>query len=110
MGNVLTKQHQGGPIQTMSYDLADRLTTSQYGVAITSYTYDAGNLTQVNVNGVNTYYAYDGENRMTKRTDPDLRVATYTYGADGLRRSAVEPGGSVRTMVWDGANYLGEVN
>lgn len=25
---------------------------------------------------------------------------------DGLRRSAIEPGGSLTTMVWDGADYL----
>lgn len=95
----------------MSYDIADRLTTSQFGVAITSYTYDAnGNKTCENVNGVNTYYAYDNENKLAKRTDPDLRIATYTYQADGLRRSKQEPGEALTTFVWDGLNYLGEVN
>ena len=33
----------------------------------------------------------------------------YDALVDGLRRSYQKPGQPVRTMVWDGANYLGEI-
>jgi len=36
-------------------------------------------------------------------------VSTYTYSGDGLRRTKQEPGQPLRTMVWDGSDYLGEV-
>ena len=53
-------------------------------------------------------HGYDDENRMTKITHPDGTFSTYTYSGDGLRRTIHEPGGSVRTMVWDGSDYLME--
>ena len=35
--------------------------------------------------------------------------STYKYVGDGLRRSVIEPGGALTTVIWDGSDYLGEV-
>ena len=53
--------------------------------------------------------SYDKGNRLTVHKDGST-VVSYTYGADGLRRTVYEPGGTVRTMVWDGSDYVGEVD
>ena len=53
-----------------------------------------------------TGYVYDDENRMTKITHPDATLSTYTYAGDGMRRTVHEPGTTVKTMVWDGSDYL----
>jgi YD repeat-containing protein len=75
----------------MSYDAASRLSTSVQGSLVTTC-------------------AYDGENRLASVSSPAGR-STYTYqGSDGLRRTKQEPGGPLTTMVWDGSDYLGEVN
>ena len=47
--------------------------------------------------------------RGTSAAQPDGSVSTYSYQGDGLRRTAQEPGQPVRTMVWDGGDYLGEI-
>ena len=54
-------------------------------------------------------YVYDCENNQKKMTTPMLEVTTYAYGGDGLRRSCQKPGLPVRTMVWDGSDYMGEI-
>ena len=54
-------------------------------------------------------FVYDGENRLLKETTPAFAVTTNAYGGDELRRSYQKPGQPVRTMVWDGADYLGEI-
>lgn len=109
LGNVLVKWYQGNSPFTMTYDAASRLQTMTSGGASTAYSYDnAGNMTLENLSGVQTGYVYDGENRLTKITNSDLSLVTNTYQGDGLRRTAQQPGGNVSTMVWDGANYLGQ--
>lgn len=58
-----------------------------------------------------TTYLYDGENRMTKMTNPDGTVMTSTYQGEGLRRTRQffgEP--RPTTFVWDGSDYLGEIH
>ena len=75
-----------------------------------TYTYDDdGSQTTENRGGVTTGYVYDDENRLTKITHPDATLSTYTYAGDGMRRTVHEPGTSIKTMVWDGSDYLGEV-
>lgn len=47
-------------------------------------------------------------NRLKKQTRPDGSVTTSFYTEDGLRGTKVTP--SVRsTRVWDGLDYLGEM-
>jgi YD repeat-containing protein len=94
-------------IVSYNHDLGERLTASSDGAA---YAYcPAGILTLEHLAGFQTGYVYDGENRLTKLTNPDGTFSTYTYAGGGLRRTAQDFGGTVHTMVWDGSDYLGEV-
>ncbi len=107
------KWHQGNPPLTQTFDVANRIVTSGYAAAAINYTYNAvGNLTLEDTSGVQTGYGciYDGENRLTKLTNPDGSVVTSTYQGDGLRRSKQEQGQNPTTFIWDGSDYLGEVN
>jgi len=36
-------------------------------------------------------------------------VTTYTYAGNGQRRSYQKPSQAINTLVWDGADYLGEI-
>ena len=111
MGNILVKSQQGTPPLTSTYDAANRLVTSIQGSTTTSYTYDLnGNLTLENLAGVTTGFVYDNENRLKKETASDGSVTTMTYqGYDNLRRSKWVQGSSPITYIWDGSDYLGEV-
>ncbi len=52
--------------------------------------------------------AYDKENRLKEHVEGAV-VNAFLYDGDGLKR--VEIGGSARTtLIWDGSDYLGEVN
>ena len=44
-----------------------------------------------------------------KLTNPDGSIVANTYAGDSLRRSTQQPGKAISTIVWDGANYLGQV-
>ncbi len=46
---------------------------------------------------------------MKEMTSPAFAVTTFSYGGDGLRRTYQLPGAAVRTMIWDGSDYLGEI-
>ena len=72
--------------------------------------YDAtGNLTNVaDPPNVLTTMAHDKENRLSEHRQ-NAAINTSLYYGDGLKR--VEIWGSSRvTLVWDGSDYLGEVN
>ena len=59
--------------------------------------------------------SYDMENRlavhkqMVDSDDPVLRVASYTYDGDGLKRRELV-NGAATTLIWDGTDYLGQKN
>lgn len=120
VGNVNVKFEQGFDPLTMTYDAADRLATSQQGALRTTFAYDAnGNLTEENANGSRTTNSYDQENRLVGVAYAAGTFSTYTYQGgspvrrEGLRRSAIEPGGSLTTTIWDplsitGGEYLME--
>ena len=55
-------------------------------------------------------FFYDRENRMKKRIDSDGASTTNTFDGDGLRRTQQRDKESVVTYIWDGSDYLGEVN
>lgn len=113
VGNVLTKQHQGGAPQTCTFDAADRTTTMMEGDQLTTYTFDGvGNNTVEQTNTRLTTNTWDPESRLTGivwKQKSSSGLSTYTFSGDGLRRSAQEQGGALTTMVWDGSDYLGEV-
>jgi YD repeat-containing protein len=72
----------------------------------TTYTYDDdGNQTVIALQAADLVtLSYDKENRMARHQD-GATVVTYTYAADGLKRSEVAAGGTT-TLVWDGTDYL----
>ena len=112
VGNVLVQQRQIIPTETHTYDAFNRIVTSLRGGSIlTTFTYDNnGNPTLENIAGNPQSYTYDKENRLTKVVwAGDTATSTYTYAADGLRRSKQETGTALTTMIWDGDDYLGEV-
>ena len=110
--NVLLKWEQGGLPMTQSFDAANRIISMVQGAATTNYTYNAAGNLALEVQGVaQTGYVYDGDNRLTKLTNPDGTIVTNTYAGDGtgLRRTMQQPGKAGSTMVWDGQDYLGQI-
>jgi len=102
--NILTNS-ESGVLATNTYDIANRLTTSIAGSALTSYTFDLnGNQTVVNVAGVLTSMSYDKENRLSVYLSPSSSVS-YTYSGDMLKRCEWVSG-MPTTLIWDGQNYL----
>ena len=113
VGNVITKQHQGGAPQTYMFDPADRITTMIEGSGVTTYAFDPnGNNTVEQTNTKLTTNTWDPENRLTGiqwKQKSSSGLSTYTFSGDGLRRTAQEQGAGISTMVWDGSDYIGEV-
>jgi YD repeat-containing protein len=112
MSNTLLKWQQAAGAttaapQTMSYDPANRLEISTTGNLITTFAYGNVMISTEQTGTSTTSYSYDGETRLVGVDYSSGAPSTYTYqGYDGLRRSAIEPGGSLTTMVWDGSDYL----
>ena len=100
---------------SMSYDAASRITSMAQGLGTTTYTFDSnGSQIQEYLHlpgGGLTVSAYDYENRLLSVLTPSLTYSTYSYAGDtGLRRTRQEPGDSApHTIVWDRADYLGEL-
>ncbi len=111
-GNMTFKAHHGSSPMTLSYDAANRITTIAQGTgagSLTTVTFDAnGNLTVEQVDSSRTSYVYDHENRLINVLFADGTRSTYTHDGLGLRRSAFEAGGSLTSVIWDGAQYLME--
>ena len=92
---------------TVIRDLAGRLTTCMVDGALHTYTFDDnGNMT-ADTSGPVTM-TYDEENRMS-RLESGAVVSTYVYDGDNLKRTE-RVDGSVTTIVWDGADYLQEID
>lgn len=53
-------------------------------------------------------YEYDSFNRLTKAVNDDM-VSTYTYNADGMRRSKTV-NGMTTNHIWDGSNIVAETD
>ena len=65
---------------------------------------------QVEDGTTQTVNNYDQENRLASVFVDEPETYVYTCDADGLRRTVLESGGPRNvTMVWDGTDYLGEV-
>lgn len=83
----------------------------QQGAVRTTTTYDNnGNPTQVEEGTTTTVNNFDQENRLSSVFVDDAETNVYWYDGDGLRRVMVESSGARRvTFIWDGTDYLGEV-
>jgi RHS repeat-associated protein len=97
----------------MSCDAANRLTTSLLGTTrLTTFTYsNAGEMTVERCDnlGVWSTLVYDGEHRCLNELRASGAHHTYTYGSDGLRRSAHMGGSAYATsFIWDGTDLLNE--
>ena len=110
--NTTVMWNQGSAPITMTADAASRLLTSNLGGVITSYVYDgAGNMVSETTGSAATTYSYDGENRLLLTSYATGGPATMTYqGWDGLRRSLQSYTYGTTTFIWDGSNYMGEVD
>jgi hypothetical protein len=108
MSNTLVKWHQGQSPQTMTYDLANRLTTSTQGSTVTQCFYTDVRLTQeASVAPAIVYYAYNQEQLALRTVAQGATETTYTYSRlTDLRLSAQVPSQSPTTFVWDGSDYL----
>ena len=94
-------------VTSFTYDLAGRLTTCMVDGALHTYTFDDnGNMT-ADTSGPVTM-TYDEENRMS-RLESGAVISTYVYDGDNLKRTE-RVDGSVTTIVWDGADYLQEID
>ena len=103
--NTLTNNESGSTL-SLSYDSANRKTTGVSVAGTFTFTYDQnGNLVLVRDASGLTTMAYDKENRITSQYQPDGSSVTYSYHADGMKRSELVAG-SLTTLVWDGEDYL----
>ena len=94
-----------GVVRTWTYDASSRLTTMTNGSVTTTFTFDTnGNNSGVNEGGALTTMSYDKENRMVSYADGSGTTAS-VYNGIGQK---VKQGAT--TLVWDGWDYLGEVN
>jgi YD repeat-containing protein len=107
--NRLLGQTVLGGCATFSYDAAIRLVTQLFGTTTLTAYNQAGGMSTETVAGAITSYGYDGESRLLKITYSSSQVLTNSYSGDGLRRTWQAFGGHINTQIWDGANYLGEI-
>ena len=94
-----------GVVRTWTYDASSRLTTMTNGSVTTTFTFDTNGCSSgVNEGGALTTMSYDKENRMVTYADGSGTTAS-VYNGTGQK---VKQGAT--TLVWDGWDYLGEVN
>ncbi len=113
MGNRLTKSDSltsGGTTTTTTtastFDAANRLTsTATNGASASAVTSDADGNTLTDTGG--RTMTWDSQNRMASCTKAGV-TSTYTYGADGLRRSSTV-GGVTTYYVYDGQTMIREM-
>ena len=85
----------------MKISAANRLTQSNVGAAITTYTNDAaGNRTSQISTSDSTYYTWDAAGRMAT-AEPAAGTVTFTYNADGQRVAKQSTDGSVTGYLYD---------
>lgn len=102
VGNRLTRTDSGEGITTFSYDELDRLLTEVHAGNTTNYTYDKNGNTLSRVNETDqAFYDWDVENRLIAAdTDGDGTVDVRdTYDADGIRVSQIVAGDETRFLV-----------
>jgi RHS repeat-associated protein len=92
------------------YDGRGQLSTKQTPFGTLSYSYyPNGSLKQLwssNVNGVNTSYSYDAQNRLETVTDPNLGATSYAYDEVGNLQSILYPNAISHQYSYDALNRL----
>ena len=111
VGNILTKVPLGQNPQTFTYNVRNQLSAMKQGSLITTYNYSSqGFLRSETLNSSVTTYTYTNSLWLNGVRNSDGSRTTYTYRADGKRRSGIEsaPGSLLTTYIWDGDDYLME--
>lgn len=104
-----TVKNAGGAVTSNTYDAAQCLVTSILGSALATYTHDPdGNITVENLAGTVTTFAWGDDEAMHNIFYSTGAISTYTYDGDGRRRSYIEPGGTLTTIVYLGRDILEE--
>ncbi len=98
----------------MSYDASGQLVSMHQGgaFAVTNYTRDRrGNMVKQhrNDNFIIDTFTYDEENRLLVSHHRQGARTSSTYSRYGLRRTFQLPSGPSTTMIWDGQDYLMEL-
>ena len=110
MGNRLTKSDTAGSTTTTTgytYDAANRLTSiANNGASASAVTSDADGNTLTDTSGRSM--TWDSQNRMASCTFNGT-PSTFTYGADGLRRSETV-NGITTYFVYDGQTLIREMH
>jgi large repetitive protein len=93
-----------------NYDGRGQLSTKQTPFGTLSYSYYAnGSLARTwssNVNGIDTSYAYDEQNRLATVTDPNLGNTTYSYDEVGNLKQAAYPNAIKHQYTYNVLNRL----
>lgn len=110
--NLTSRTDPNGVTTTYVYDAISRLTNRNGGSDPLVYTYDAvGNLlTLVNTNTTLTF-VYDALNRLVQaKTSASIfqptTTITYTYDANGQRKTMTDPANGITTYTYDAASRL----
>ena len=102
-GNILQKIDPVGRTTTNTYDLRNRLTSTEVDNLITTYEYDAaGNKTKViHPDGNMETWSYNSLNKKITHTDEANNTTRYTYTADGLLEWIYDPEGKKSGYSYD---------
>jgi len=109
---VTHSQKSGFLAGLTTYNVRNQISAMKQGSLITTYNYSSqGFLRSETLNSSVTTYTYTNSLWLNGVRNSDGSRSTYTYRADGKRRSGIEsaPGSLLTTYIWDGDDYLGEV-
>lgn len=124
IGNLETETDEHGNTTTYGYDAKNRIKTiTDPEDGVTSYEYDKRDnvVSEVDASGLRTQYVYDtrdnvraitgaglttrfeydNAHRLTKRTEPDGRISTYTYWPTGLLKAENDATRGTTTYTYD---------
>ncbi|HEY8037468.1 MAG TPA: hypothetical protein VIF37_17955 [Methylobacter sp.] len=112
-GQVEQLTDPNGLVTTLTYDLRQKLTSSDAGGETTAYSYDpAGQLTRVTrPDGAYLAYSYDAAHRLIRTQDDQGNTLSYTLDAMGnrIKEEAHDPGGQLarsESRVYDALSRL----
>lgn len=112
VGNRLTQTDSNGNTKYWYYDDLGRVVRHRLpeGTAEETYVYDPnGNVVEkTDFNGDTVEYRYDGYNRLTKKIYPDASEVSFTYIANGKRKTVTDSRG-VTQYDYDALNRLEKV-
>ncbi|MCZ7580242.1 MAG: hypothetical protein M5U21_05415 [Fimbriimonadaceae bacterium] len=110
VGNLKTMWEGGSFPKTFTHDPADRLVTMIEGVKVTTYSYTGYGALEIEQTPTGfATHTYSGQDQLVGSVSGSgltVSRSTYTFGGDGLRRTAQNGNVQPTTMVWDGADYL----